>query len=1046
MSEPTDKNELIRKELANLHSIEEMRKNVEIIIAKSGASRSWIYSEIQKIETVRETIAKTLLDLFVVRSDTYAEQKEDKSYIRIEQPLTVELLKEHLDGKITIGTYNLDKENMVKWICFDIDLALENSKEIARLIYQKCVENERFPLKAVVLEASRYPDPSYHVWVFFGAPIPAYAAKFLGEKILEICRNPKVELFPKQIKLEEEGFGNLVKVPLGLHQKSKKWSCLLNPETFEPLPTESIFEIEGTFVRDRDIEEIKRIVEDEKPSYWFSREGEEKEPYKGDVPPCIQAILKGIEEGTRNDTAIRLVCFYLNFCKVEPQKALTSLREWNIKNKPPLNEAELGIILQSALRGHYNFGCNDLILKQFCNRETCLFIEKEPIEIRLSDLQAKLDAHPVRIKVVVMGESNKKMCGKTVSIECSECGASETIDLSLPKNHDLLIEQITSGRGNFRKLYTIHLCDCEEVKRKVKLSGKLDYRFVYCQDVIDPKVKWEQKTYSSYKLVLIGEPEEEALKKIKIEGIVTSLMSKDITILIYEVEPLEKPIPTSMEGFDEYFRNNKNLIEDNDRTIEPYIRGRPIEKLSATLVLHSPYELIYEGESIRGALNTLQLGETKTGKSDILEWIEKNVGGEEVVGETSGRTGIGYTIDHDNKILEWGALPRCDKEICMIDGLDQLKKEDLIELREAMAKQILKVAKSISGVALCRTRIIAAANPILRIKGFDVPQKRTFDAYAPRPICHAIKDFFEDPTLVTRWDFFVPFIAKDVSAEDVAKARDTPPKIPLGVFRNHVFWAWGLEPKDVIFHDEAVTEIERLFIMLQEYRSDSLPLIHTEYKRVLARVSASYAVLTHNVDESGKVNVAKEHVTKAYELLWGLLEKWGYNMYVANERKEFELEESEWSKLIDLLTGDVRKVFLYIAEKEGMERAVLITKLDKSAPTIDRFLSKLKSEDLIDHMSGRRGGYELTRKGVVTYQRMNELLKGKPEIQIPRERPLEERIIRTIMIDKPEEGKCPYCGNEAVLCWQIEEFGGEVREACSDCGHAILDRFRGVKE
>ena len=377
MSDTIDKNELIRKELANLHSIEEMRESIDDIVEKTGASKRWVYSEIQKIETVRETIAKTLLNLFVVRSDTYAMQKEDKSYIRIEEPLTVDLLKEHLEGKATIGAYNLDKDSMIKWLCFDIDPThIENPKEIARLVYQKCVENERFPSKAVALEASRYPDPSYHIWVFFGSAVPAYVAKFLGEKILEMSGNLKVELFPKQAKLEKDGFGNLVKLPLGLHQQSKKWSCLLNPDSFEPLPIESIFEIEGTFVRDDDIEEIRRIAEGEKPSYWFSREAVEKEAYKGDYPSCIQTILKGIEEGARNESAIRLACFYLNFCKVEPSKALTSLREWNSKNKPPLNEVELGIIFQSALRGHYNYGCNDSVLKEFCNKETCYFTGK----------------------------------------------------------------------------------------------------------------------------------------------------------------------------------------------------------------------------------------------------------------------------------------------------------------------------------------------------------------------------------------------------------------------------------------------------------------------------------------------------------------------------------------------------------------------------------------------------------------------------------------------------------------------------------------------
>jgi len=722
----------------------------------------------------------------------------------------------------------------------------------------------------------------------------------------------------------------------------------------------------------------------------------------------------------------------LNFCKVEPQKALTSLREWNARNKPPLSETELGIIFQSASRGNYNYGCDDPILKKFCSKGACPFSEKEPIEIRLSDMRAELDTFPVRVKVQVMGESNKKMCCKTVSVECLECGERQSYDLSSPKNYKLLLERLRHGQEGFRRRFqSTPLCDCEKAKRRIRFSGSLDYRLLYCQDVIDPKVKWEEKTYRTERLVLIGEPKEAVLKKVKIEGIVTAFRRDDITILIYKVEPLEKPIPSSTEGFDEYFRNNEDLIEDIDGSVQTYIRGRPIEKLLATLVLHSPYELIYEGERIRGALNDLQLGETKTGKSDILEWIETNVGGEGVRGETARRTGLGFSVDPEAKAIFWGVLPRCDKEVCMIDGLDHFDTEkELPQLREAMAKQILKVSMAVSGVALYRTRIIASANP----------RQRTFRKYTN--MAEAIREFFNDPTLVTRWDFVVPFSREDVKAEEIAKARTTPPKIPLDVFRNHVFWAWNLEPEDIIFKDEAIEEIERLFIELQEYSSDSLPLVHAEYKRVLARVSASYAVLTHNVDELGKVNVTKEHITKAYDLLWGLLEEWEYNLYVAGERKEIEIEGAEWQELLSFLTGDVWKIFSSIANKKGLQRAVLLTMVDKSARTIDSYLDELKKRNLIEHAKGYRGGYQLMDKGIAVYRKMMSLLAEKEEMKNV-EQPLAERILRITQIEKPEKGKCNYCGIEAVLCWQIEEFGvRELKRACSDCGQAILARFK----
>ena len=1026
MSKHGDKGVLIREELDRLHSIEEMRKNTKTIAKKVSCSDRLVRLEIQRQEATREAVAKTLFDLFVVRSDTYAVQREDKSYARLDKPLTIELLKEHLEGNITIGTYNLDKKNRVKWLCFDVDSeAVQKPKEIALLIYQKC--REGFSHRAVFLEASRYDEPSYHVWVVFQPEISAFVAKFLGERILEKCNNPNIELFPKQIRLDKEGFGNLMKIPLGLHQQSKKWSYILNPN-FERLPIESIFEIEGCSLLDREIAEIKRITEREKPSYWFERKAEEKEPYKGEAPPCICAILKGIEEGIRNESAIRLACFWLNFCKIEPPKALTSLREWNAKNKPPLEDRELEIVVQSALRGGYNYGCDDPILKEFCDKEACLFSEKEPIEIRLAELRAELIDKPVKVKVQVVGESDKMACCKIVKVECKSCGASVQIDLAEPKNYKLLQKRLRFGETKFKHwLSGFKVCSCEKPKRKASFEGSLDYRRLYCQDLIDVKEKWEERTYRTVEVVLIGEPKEAVIKKIELGGIVTTIKRDKISIMAYQVEPLGKPIPSSMEGFDERFRNNPNLIEDLDGTIQTYIRGRAVEKLLVALVLHSPYKLIFEDELIRGTLNALPLGETKTGKSDILEWIEAHVGGEGVRGETAKRTGLGFTVDTEAKAIFWGVLPRCDKEVCMIDGLDRFNVEDLLQLREAIAKQRLKVAMAVRGEALCRTRIIASANP----------KERTFQKYITN--AEAIKNLFNDPTLVTRWDFFIPFRRVDVSAEEIAEARTIPPKIPLDVFQNHVFWAWSLEPQDVIFTEEAETEIKRLFIELQQYVSDSLPLAHAEYKRTLARVSASYAVLTHNVNEEGKVIVTKEHVAKGYELLWDLLEVWEYPLYVARERKLLEIEEDEWAELLRLLSGDVWKIFSSIADEKGIQRAVLITRLDKSARTIDGYLSELKDKNLVEHARGYKGGYQLTERGIAVFRKMIKLMAEKGERK--GELPSKENILSIKGLEQPEYGNCCFCGKEAVLYYQVEGFKGEWGFACQDCGEAIKQNF-----
>ncbi|MEM3766681.1 MAG: bifunctional DNA primase/polymerase [Candidatus Bathyarchaeia archaeon] len=94
------------------------------------------------------------------------------------------------------------------------------------------------------------------------------------------------------------------------------------------------------------------------------------EPYAGKDPVCISTIMKGVQEGKRNESAIRLASYLLNFKQLDKGKVWTELVKWNKLNKPSLDEKELRTILESAERNQYVYGCNDELLKSYCQGKT----------------------------------------------------------------------------------------------------------------------------------------------------------------------------------------------------------------------------------------------------------------------------------------------------------------------------------------------------------------------------------------------------------------------------------------------------------------------------------------------------------------------------------------------------------------------------------------------------------------------------------------------------------------------------------------------------
>jgi len=223
----------------------------------------------EKRLTGADAVASALLEKFVIRSDVFAVQRAEGGYVKVEAPLTLKVVREHLEGKRTIGTYQLSADNRVKWLCLDLDPEkLDDPAETAERILSVCMEKRldkdgvkrpRVWEHSILLEASRYPDLSYHIWVLFLVPVPAKVARWLGFRLLELAGlSPKhVEVFPKQDAVSDIlPYGNLVKLPLGLHQVERKWSCFLDPETFEPLPGEVLLEKVGLSFMEADVERI----------------------------------------------------------------------------------------------------------------------------------------------------------------------------------------------------------------------------------------------------------------------------------------------------------------------------------------------------------------------------------------------------------------------------------------------------------------------------------------------------------------------------------------------------------------------------------------------------------------------------------------------------------------------------------------------------------------------------------------------------------------------------------------------------------------------
>lgn len=121
-----------------------------------------------------------------------------------------------------------------------------------------------------------------------------------------------------------------------------------------------------------------------RPAHREAPEGEKGE-LSPDARPCIAAMLEGVAD-RRHDCSLRIACHFAGQ-GVPSGGILALLRDWNRRNKPPIEErrAEDEFPKTAAAGATYDFGCNDDLRQQFCAGR-CPFRSKvadedKPVEV-----------------------------------------------------------------------------------------------------------------------------------------------------------------------------------------------------------------------------------------------------------------------------------------------------------------------------------------------------------------------------------------------------------------------------------------------------------------------------------------------------------------------------------------------------------------------------------------------------------------------------------------------------------------------------------------
>jgi hypothetical protein len=284
-------------------------------------------------------------DLFQGRENCYAVQQPDGSYMPVRRALTIDVIQRHLAGEITVAIYPLRSDGKIKLAALDFDdLALK-----AQVLF---IRNwlKRFLIPSFIEFSGQ---KGYHLWLFFedwieAKVVRAVLAKAVEKMVEQIgCFKP-VEIFPKQDAAEK--FGSLIKLPLGKHQKSQKFSYFCDDDFNACEPRLELISLE-------------QFME----CYQEEVEEQEKREQPQGGAPCVAKILATSfkEHEGRDVVAFRLACHFYK-AGIPREIALQTLLEWDARNIDRLGEKTIAKKVEQGYSGKYGRGCFDVYMRRFC--------------------------------------------------------------------------------------------------------------------------------------------------------------------------------------------------------------------------------------------------------------------------------------------------------------------------------------------------------------------------------------------------------------------------------------------------------------------------------------------------------------------------------------------------------------------------------------------------------------------------------------------------------------------------------------------------------
>ena len=305
-----------------------------------------------------------------------------------------------------------------------------------------------------------------------------------------------------------------------------------------------------------------------------------------------------------------------------------------------------------------------------------------------------------------------------------------------------------------------------------------------------------------------------------------------------------------------------------------HIYERPDWHMVVFLTFFCPLQWTWpmDGKTQRGWMNTLAVGDTKTGKSEVTSIVTSQLlkAGSIINSENCTMVGlVGGAIKGASGqfMLRWGRIPLADRKLVVLEELSGLSVEEISNMSDVRSSGVARLDKGgLASQTPARTRLLCLSN--VRSK-----TKRLADFLSGVKAVQELVGHAED---ISRFDLIITLTDDEVSADVINRAssrRVTRPAWSVTDLRLLCQWVWSLRPEHIDITPEAARRCLELTLELGKDYHSGVPIFKASSDRhKVARIGVAIACLQFSWD-GNKVVVNPCHMEAAAKLLRALYDK-----------------------------------------------------------------------------------------------------------------------------------------------------------------------------